>query len=99
MITHFSRSQDRLFGKMALDVDRRVRLATQSAHRLIVTVAKRKIAPYLKSMAGPWIACFFDPSKDVARTATTTFTVRLQPKISSLLNNELLTFILVCISL
>ncbi|GAB5591582.1 hypothetical protein Unana1_06482 [Umbelopsis nana] len=71
---------DRLFGKLALDVDRRVRLATQSAHQWIVTVAKRKIAPYLKSMVGPWLACFFDPSKDVARTATSTFSSAFPPE-------------------
>jgi hypothetical protein len=69
--------QDRLYGKLALDVDRRVRLATQNVHRLVLATAKRKIAPYLKSMAGPWIACFFDPSKDVARTAAHTFSVSL----------------------
>ncbi|KAI8581916.1 hypothetical protein K450DRAFT_229884 [Umbelopsis ramanniana AG] len=64
---------DRLFGKLAIDVDRRVRLATQSVHQFIVSVAKRKIAPHLKSMIGPWLICFFDPSKDVARIATTSF--------------------------
>lgn len=67
--------QDRLFGKLALDVDRRVRLATQSVHQFIVSIAKRKIAPRLKSMIGPWLICFFDPSKDVARIAVTSFSV------------------------
>jgi hypothetical protein len=68
-------SQDRLFGKLALDVDRRVRLVTQSVHLFIVSIAKRKIAPHLKSMIGPWLICFFDPSKDVARIASTSFSV------------------------
>ncbi|KAG2188945.1 hypothetical protein INT44_004087, partial [Umbelopsis vinacea] len=84
-------TKDRLFGKLAIDVDRRVRLATQSVHQFIVSVAKRKIAPHLKSMIGPWLICFFDPSKDVARIATTSFSVSYDRYIFYRVSMELLT--------
>ncbi|KAF9436112.1 hypothetical protein BGZ76_004789 [Entomortierella beljakovae] len=63
----------KLYIKLTTDVDRRVRLLTNSVHTLLVRRVKRKLAPYLKEVIGAWIGTFFDPSKDVARLAMEAF--------------------------
>ncbi|KAI9310568.1 hypothetical protein BX666DRAFT_2004897 [Dichotomocladium elegans] len=63
----------RLYAKLTMDIDRRVRLATNHVHYLVATYAKKKLGPHLKEFIGPWILTFFDPSADVAKSARETF--------------------------
>lgn len=44
-------------------------------HRMIGANAKKKLAPHLKEMAGPWMITQFDQSKDVASAARAAFEV------------------------
>ncbi|KAI8365943.1 uncharacterized protein BYT42DRAFT_600693 [Radiomyces spectabilis] len=62
-----------MYVKLAIDVDRRVRLATNNVHMLITVHAKKKLAPFLKGFIATWLICIFDPSKDVARAAKKAF--------------------------
>ncbi|KAI8980517.1 hypothetical protein BDB01DRAFT_836734 [Pilobolus umbonatus] len=73
VISHILSKWISLFGKLILDVDRRVRLASAQVHYIIVTNAKKKLAPMLKDFIGPWLLAMFDPSKDTARMARSSF--------------------------
>jgi hypothetical protein len=66
----------KLYIKLTTDVDRRVRLLTNNVHMLLVKRVKKKLAPYLKEVAGAWIGTFYDPNRDVARVAMEAFNVR-----------------------
>lgn len=63
----------KLYIKLTTDVDRRVRLLTNNVHMLLVKRVKKKLAPYLKEVAGAWIGTFYDPNRDVARVAVEAF--------------------------
>ncbi|KAG9300709.1 hypothetical protein G9A89_023507 [Geosiphon pyriformis] len=63
----------KLYIRLAIDVDRRIRLATNSCHLLIVSKIKKRLAPHLKEIIGVWVISFFDQSKDVARIALESF--------------------------
>ncbi|KAF8932033.1 hypothetical protein BGZ58_007282 [Dissophora ornata] len=63
----------KLYIKLTTDVDRRVRLMTNSVHLLLVKRVKKKLAPYLKEVVGAWVGTFFDPTRDVARVAMEAF--------------------------
>ncbi|KAI8064173.1 hypothetical protein BC940DRAFT_306342 [Gongronella butleri] len=62
-----------LYGKLALEVDRRVRLASAHLHQFVTQHAKKKLAPYLKDCIGPWMVAMFDQSKDIAAVARRSF--------------------------
>ncbi|KAI8085215.1 uncharacterized protein BX664DRAFT_338835 [Halteromyces radiatus] len=62
-----------IYNKVALDVDRRVRLAGNQIHQLVTLQAKKKLAPYLKDFIGVWMLNMYDQSKDVAKLAKLTF--------------------------
>ncbi|KAF7727113.1 hypothetical protein EC973_007974 [Apophysomyces ossiformis] len=62
-----------LYGKLTIEVDRRVRLAANNLHLLITTGIKKKLAPHLKGFIGPWMISMFDPYKDIAKTAKLSF--------------------------
>ncbi|KAI9021899.1 hypothetical protein DFJ74DRAFT_670830 [Hyaloraphidium curvatum] len=59
-----------LFGRLSTDVERRAREQIAGAHLVLVRKVRKDLAPYLKDLAGPWICAFFDPSKDVSRSAS-----------------------------
>jgi len=67
----------KLFVKLGIDVDRRVRYATHSCHNIVVTIIKKRIAPFLKEILPVWIISLFDQSKDVAKMANDAFQVNL----------------------
>ncbi|KAG0184295.1 hypothetical protein DFQ28_011431, partial [Apophysomyces sp. BC1034] len=62
-----------MYGKLTIEVDRRVRLATNNVHLLITTGTKKKLAPHLKEFIGAWMVTMFDPYKDVAKAAKSSF--------------------------
>ncbi|OZJ04481.1 hypothetical protein BZG36_02675 [Bifiguratus adelaidae] len=62
-----------LYTKLALDVDRRVRLLTNMTHRYVAKQAGKLMAPQLKVVMGVWLCSQFDPYKEVARAATDAF--------------------------
>jgi hypothetical protein len=64
-----------MYGKLVLEVDRRVRLVANQVHTLITANAKKKLAPLLKELVGPWFLAMYDQSKDVARVAQSSFEV------------------------
>ncbi|RIA93731.1 hypothetical protein C1645_803902 [Glomus cerebriforme] len=70
----------KLFVKLGIDVDRRVRYATHSCHFIIVTIIKKKIAPFLKEILPIWVISLFDQSKDVARIANESFQAAFPPE-------------------
>ncbi|CAG8526817.1 12559_t:CDS:10, partial [Ambispora gerdemannii] len=74
--------------RLAIDSDRRVRLATNTCHLLIVSKLKKRLAPNLKEIIGVWVTSFFDQSKDVARVAVESF----QAAFSAEKRNEVLLF-------
>lgn len=65
-----------MYSKLVLEVDRRVRLVTNQVHMLITANAKKKLAPLLKELVGPWFLAMYDQSKDVARVAQSSFEVK-----------------------
>lgn len=65
----------RLYNTYAIDIDFRVREATQQAHRAIVMAVKRDIAPYLKQIMGTWFVSPFDSHTLAANIAKTSFQV------------------------
>ncbi|GBB95243.1 hypothetical protein RclHR1_00250041 [Rhizophagus clarus] len=70
----------KLFVKLGIDVDRRIRYATFSCHLIIVKIIKKRIAPFLKEILPVWIISLFDQSKDVARIANESFQAAFPPE-------------------
>lgn len=78
-----------MYGKLVLEVDRRVRLVANQVHSLITANAKKRLAPLLKEFIGPWILAMNDQSKDVARVAQSSFEVQyMQAKKSDIILNH-----------
>ncbi|KAI9263195.1 hypothetical protein BDA99DRAFT_559751 [Phascolomyces articulosus] len=63
----------KMYVKLTIEVDRRVRLAANHVHLLVSTNAKKKLAPHLKEFIGAWLITMFDQSPDVARAARNSF--------------------------
>lgn len=59
----------RLFSRLALDNDRRVRLHAHNVMHRLAANAKKALVPYLKSLIGPWLCGQFDPNREVAAAA------------------------------
>lgn len=68
-----------MYIKLTTDTDRRVRTQTQTVHLLLVTRIKKKLAPHLRELIGPWVCAFFDTHKDVGRIATEAFQAAFPP--------------------
>ncbi|ORE16950.1 hypothetical protein BCV71DRAFT_265228 [Rhizopus microsporus] len=62
-----------LYGKLVLEVDRRVRLMANQVHTLVTTNVKKKLAPHLKDVMGPWLLSMHDQAKDIVRVARNSF--------------------------
>ncbi|KAJ3416845.1 hypothetical protein HDV05_008430 [Chytridiales sp. JEL 0842] len=75
----------KLFNKLAVDPDRRVREVTLQCHLIIVTAVKKGLAPILKEIIGTWLCCQFDTSKEAAKSAVESLNVAFPNKISNVL--------------
>ncbi|XP_011301777.1 E3 ubiquitin-protein ligase listerin [Fopius arisanus] len=63
----------RLYCARAVDIDHRVREASQLAHSALVLRVGRSIALYLKQLAGPWFTSQFDTYPPAASAAASSF--------------------------
>ncbi|KAG7163687.1 E3 ubiquitin-protein ligase listerin-like, partial [Homarus americanus] len=63
----------RLYTKLSIDVERRVREATQVAHGALVTQVGKQLAPHLKSIMPSWMLAMADPYPPAATAATKAF--------------------------
>ncbi|KAJ3299483.1 hypothetical protein HK104_008755 [Borealophlyctis nickersoniae] len=59
----------KLYNRLGIDADRRVRESTGAAHLSLVQKARKHLAPYLKELIGTWLCLQFDPAKDVGKAA------------------------------
>ncbi|KAJ2770546.1 hypothetical protein IWQ56_002123, partial [Coemansia nantahalensis] len=62
-----------LLRRHMFDTDRRVRMGVAQVHADLVGKAGRRLVGQLRQLAGPWLAGYFDPSRDVARCARQAF--------------------------
>lgn len=65
----------RLYTVLVTDVDHKVREAAHLAHHQVVTEAKRNLAPYLKTLIGPWFTAQYDTYPPAASAAVASFEV------------------------
>ncbi|KAJ7383932.1 listerin E3 ubiquitin protein ligase 1 [Desmophyllum pertusum] len=63
----------RLFNKLAMDIDHRVREATQQAMEQLVLRVGRNLAPHLRYIIGPWLCSQFDTYAVVASSGKKSF--------------------------
>ncbi|XP_033336767.2 E3 ubiquitin-protein ligase listerin [Megalopta genalis] len=70
----------RLYCVLAIDVEHRVREATQLAHAAVVKRVGRNIAMYLKQLAGAWFTSQYDTYAPAASAATNSFNDTFPPK-------------------
>ena len=71
--------QSRMFWRLSLDGDRRVRLAASQVLGAVAERVGKRLGPYVRSLIGPWACARFDVSAEVARAATDAFEVRRPP--------------------
>lgn len=69
----------RLFSTLSTDEEHRVREATHTAHRALVSKAGRNIAPHLKQLVGPWFTGQHDTYAPAASAAEAAFQVWNKP--------------------
>ncbi|KAJ2666695.1 hypothetical protein IW148_000685 [Coemansia sp. RSA 1199] len=62
-----------LFRRHVFDPDRRVRASVVQVHADLVEKIGRRLAAQLRLVIGPWMAAYFDPHREVARTARHAF--------------------------
>ncbi|XP_037017409.2 E3 ubiquitin-protein ligase listerin isoform X1 [Artibeus jamaicensis] len=69
----------RIFCKISLDHDRRVREATQQAFEKLILKVKKHLAPYLKSVMGYWLLAQCDTYPPAASAAKDAFAAAFPP--------------------
>ncbi|KAJ7997588.1 hypothetical protein DPEC_G00230570 [Dallia pectoralis] len=69
----------RIYCKMSVDHDRRVREATQQAFEQLVLKVRRSLAPYLKSLMGHWLLSQCDTYAPAASAACQAFSAAFPP--------------------
>ncbi|XP_049641695.1 E3 ubiquitin-protein ligase listerin [Suncus etruscus] len=69
----------RIFCKISLDPDRRVREATQQAFEKLILKVKKQLAPYLKSVMGYWLMAQCDTYSPAASAAREAFEAAFPP--------------------
>ncbi|XP_037380951.1 E3 ubiquitin-protein ligase listerin [Talpa occidentalis] len=69
----------RIFCKISLDHDRRVREATQQAFEKLILKVKKQLAPYLKSLMGYWLMAQCDTYTPAASAAKDAFEAAFPP--------------------
>ncbi|XP_041948451.1 E3 ubiquitin-protein ligase listerin [Alosa sapidissima] len=84
----------RIYCKISVDHDRRVREATQQAFEQLILKVKRNLAPYLKSIMGHWLIAQCDtytPASSAASVAfQAAFPLNKQPEALSFCKDEVL---------
>ncbi|KAM6907339.1 E3 ubiquitin-protein ligase listerin [Xenentodon cancila] len=69
----------RIYCKISVDHDRRIREATQQAFEQLVLKVRRSLAPYLKSLMGHWILSQCDTYTPAASAACQAFQAAFSP--------------------
>ncbi|KYQ46429.1 hypothetical protein ALC60_14525 [Trachymyrmex zeteki] len=69
----------RFYCALSIDIDHRVREATQSAHAALVKRVGKGIAMYLKQLAGAWFTSQYDTYPPAASAATNSFNSTFPP--------------------
>ncbi|CAN8018047.1 unnamed protein product [Ixodes persulcatus] len=86
----------RLYNKLALDNDRRVREATHRVHEQICLRVKKGLAPFTKTLVGAWVTSLndpFAPSASAARAAfEAAFPSEKQGQVFSFFSQELFSY-------
>ncbi|EDV25006.1 uncharacterized protein TRIADDRAFT_25963 [Trichoplax adhaerens] len=72
-------SWTRSYNRLAYDVDRKVREATQQALLSIVKCVRRRLAPHLKSIIGCWLCSHHDSYAPAATAAKVAFDTAFPP--------------------
>uniref|UniRef100_A0A671QUI6 E3 ubiquitin-protein ligase listerin n=1 Tax=Sinocyclocheilus anshuiensis TaxID=1608454 RepID=A0A671QUI6_9TELE len=84
----------RIYCRISMDHDRRVREATQQAFEQLVLKVKRNLAPYLKSIMGHWLISQCDTYSPAASAASAAFQAAFplnkQPEAISFCKDEVL---------
>ncbi|KAL6472979.1 hypothetical protein MHYP_G00191670 [Metynnis hypsauchen] len=84
----------RIYCKISLDHDRRVREATQQAFEQLILKVKRNLAPYLKGIMGHWLIAQCDTYSPAASAASvafqTAFPLNKQPEALIFCKDEVL---------
>uniref|UniRef100_A0A8C1KHR8 E3 ubiquitin-protein ligase listerin n=1 Tax=Cyprinus carpio TaxID=7962 RepID=A0A8C1KHR8_CYPCA len=87
----------RIYCRISMDHDRRVREATQQAFEQLVLKVKRNLAPYLKSIMGHWLISQCDTYSPAASAASAAFQAAFplnkQPEAISFCKDEILNVI------
>ncbi|XP_032432483.1 E3 ubiquitin-protein ligase listerin [Xiphophorus hellerii] len=85
----------RIYCKISVDPDRRIREATQQAFEQLVLKVRRSLAPFLKSLMGHWILSQCDTYTPAASAACQAFQAAFspakQPEALSFCKDEILT--------
>uniref|UniRef100_A0A8B9J8K2 E3 ubiquitin-protein ligase listerin n=1 Tax=Astyanax mexicanus TaxID=7994 RepID=A0A8B9J8K2_ASTMX len=85
----------RIYCKISVDHDRRVREATQQAFEQLILKVKRNLAPYLKGIMGHWLIAQCDTYSPAASAASVAFQAAFplnkQPEALSFCRDEVLT--------
>ncbi|KAM9456136.1 E3 ubiquitin-protein ligase listerin [Clarias gariepinus] len=84
----------RIYCKISMDHDRRVREATQQAFEQLILKVKRNLAPYLKAIMGHWLIAQCDTYSPAASAANVAFQAAFplnkQPEALSFCKDEVL---------
>ncbi|XP_048459323.1 E3 ubiquitin-protein ligase listerin isoform X2 [Rhincodon typus] len=87
----------RIYCKISLDHDRRVREAVQQAFEILVLQVKRNLAPYLKIIMGHWLVAQCDTYNPAASAAKVAFQVAFplnkQPEAVAFCKEEIMNII------
>lgn len=69
----------RIYNKVALDIDYRVRECSQQAMNAMALRVRKNLAPYLKNLMGSWLLCQCDTYPTVATAAQQAFQTTFPP--------------------
>jgi hypothetical protein len=58
-----------VYARTSMDTDRRARLLINTVHSKLIVKLRKRVAPQLKELLGPWLNSVFDPNADVAKVA------------------------------
>ncbi|KAH9381898.1 hypothetical protein HPB48_015382 [Haemaphysalis longicornis] len=87
----------RLYNKLSLDNDRRVREATHRVHELICQRVRRDLAPHTKGLIGAWLISQSDPFAPAASAAKAAFeaafSAEKQTQVFQFFHQELFSYI------
>jgi hypothetical protein len=81
----FMETWEKLFQRLAIDHDRKVRENCFVVLNQIINSDSKLLAPILKKIAGPWISARFDSSKEVAQIAANSFEKAFPKKLEQVL--------------